>query len=101
MSFFREQIVKRFTRSSGWRKVRKRHIRKQPFCQVCGTTKRLEVHHIKDVSSYPDPELDPNNLLTLCSSDHLLFGHLKNWKSINPEVLEDAFDWFVKIKHRR
>lgn len=33
MSFIREHVVKRSTRSSGWSRVRKKHIKKQPYCE--------------------------------------------------------------------
>jgi len=104
MSFVREHIVKRFTRSSGWRKVRKAYVKKFPFCASCGSTRKLEVHHIKDFSTNPELELEPNNLITLCRAGtqcHLTFGHLGNWKSINPSVEEDSVWYLEKVKQRR
>jgi len=104
MSFVREHIVKPTTRASGWKKVRKAHIKAHPSCAACGRTDYLEVHHIKDYSEHPELELDPNNLITLCDKGtkcHLTFGHLGNWSSINPEVEEDS-EWFLnKVKNRR
>ena len=102
MSLIREQIVKRLTRSRGWSKLRKRFIRAHPYCAVCGRVKRLEVHHVKDVSTYPELELEWFNLITLCGKRcHIFFGHLCNWKSINSSVIEDA-EWFSwKVANRR
>jgi 5-methylcytosine-specific restriction protein A len=104
MSFIREHIVKRLTRSSGWSKVRKAYVKNNPFCAACGTTRKLEVHHIKDFSTHPELELDPENLVTLCRAGtqcHLTFGHLGSWKSINSEVKKDT-EWFIKkVKTRR
>jgi 5-methylcytosine-specific restriction protein A len=104
MSFIREHIIKRATRSSGWSKVRKDHIKRFPVCAACGTKRKLEVHHIKDFSSNPELELDPDNLITLCRSGtqcHLTFGHLGSWKSINLEAVSDS-TWFKeKVKKRR
>ena len=104
MSFIREQILKRVTRSSGWRKVRKKHIEENPICAACGRDDGLEVHHIQDFSTNPELELDPKNLVTLCDKGmrcHLTFGHLGNWKSINPDVSEDS-KWFLhKVLNRR
>ena len=97
MSFIREQIIKRATRSSGWSKVRKEHIKKHPTCAGCGRKDGLEVHHIKDFSEHPELELDPDNLITLCDKAmrcHLTFGHLGNWKSINRWVIENC-KWFL------
>ena len=104
MSFLREHVVKKFTRSSGWSKTRKQHIKANPLCAACGSKRKLEVHHIRDVSTAPDLELEPSNLITLCRAGtqcHLTFGHLGNWKSINPCVEEDA-EWFLeKTRNRR
>lgn len=104
MSLIREFVVKPLTRSNGWRKVRKEHILKHPICAACGRTNGLEVHHIQDFSTKPELELNPDNLMTLCDKGtkcHLTFGHLGNWKSINPEVRKDS-SWFLdKVLHRR
>lgn len=101
MSFVREHIVKRFTRSRGWRKVRNRHIKAYPQCAVCNRKKRLEVHHIKDFSEYPELELSLSNLITLCRPCHFLIGHLSSWKSINYDVIFDAMWLNRKIENRR
>lgn len=100
--FFREQIVKRITRSSGWRKVRNICIERDgKKCLVCGSTHDLQVHHIEPFSDCPEKELDPDNLLTLCgNSCHIVFGHLKNFKSYNPDVLKDVAEWADKIARR-
>lgn len=104
MGFIREQIVKRATRASGWSRVRKNHIKRQPICAACGRDDGLEVHHIQDFSTSPELELEPTNLVTLCDKAmrcHLTFGHLGNWKSINPDVKKDS-DWFLgKVLNRR
>lgn len=104
MSFIREQVVKRTTRSSGWSRTRKNHIKSNPTCYACGRKNGLEVHHIQDFSSIPELELEPSNLITLCDKGtkcHFSFGHLGNWKSINPEVKKDS-TWFLnKVKGRR
>jgi len=102
MISFREHVVKRFTRSSGWRKIRNAHIKKHPQCACCGSKNAPEVHHIQDFSTAPELELDPNNLITLCGKRcHLLFGHLGYWKSINPEIINDSKWIRNKIENRR
>ena len=97
----RELFLKRFflSRSSHWPIIRKEFLNIHPNCEVCFSTKGLEVHHIKPVHLYPELELDPENLITLCRPKrcHLLFGHLNNWKSFNPEVINDSNIWNTKI----
>lgn len=93
-------------RSPQWQTIRKKHLKNQPTCAACGGDKTLEVHHIKPFNEHPELELDLNNLITLCESKnngvccHLLFGHLGNYKSINPNVIEDANIWNIKITKR-
>lgn len=93
------------TRSSKWPTVRKHHLENNPTCAVCGGTSTLEVHHKRPYHSHPELELDPDNLITLCESKskgglncHLVFGHLTNYKKINPNVDEDAAIWNEKLK---
>ncbi|GCE16544.1 HNH endonuclease [Dictyobacter kobayashii] len=62
---------------------------------VCGHRgKGLQVHHIKPFHLYPELELDPNNLITLCEirgrTHHLLIGHLDDWESYNIRVRADT-----------
>lgn len=88
-------------RSWKWSDVRKEHLKKQPYCQACGRKTDLEVHHIEPVHLNPDRELDPSNLITLCSkSCHLTFGHLMDYKSWNVNVVEDAKNYLNKIQQR-
>lgn len=94
-------------RSSGWYRTRKQHLKKQPKCMACGGNQKIEVHHIKPFNINPELELDPKNLITLCESKsngvncHLLFGHLGNYKSINPEAVKDSSVWLSKITDRK
>lgn len=82
-------------RSPHWPAVRKKHLEQFPNCAVCGGTDGCEVHHIKEFHNYPELELEPTNLITLCEanktfSHHLHIGHLGNYKVNNPNVVEDA-----------
>ena len=91
------------TRSSKWPTVRKYHLKANPVCAVCGGKDKIEVHHIKPFHEYPELELEPTNLISLCESKsfgivcHLLVGHLGSYKKINPDVLEDAKTWNEKL----
>lgn len=95
------------TRSSRWPTVRKKHLKENSTCAVCGGTNKLEVHHIIPFHENRELELEPSNLITLCESKsfgvvcHLLFGHLGSYKKINPNVLEDTKTWREKINKRK
>jgi len=74
---------------------------------VCGGVKKIEVHHIIPFSQNPELELDPNNLITLCETKkygincHLLIGHCGNYRWSNPDVVQDANYWRLKIIEAR
>lgn len=93
-------------RSGKWSTVRKHFLVKNPECAACGSKKKLNVHHIKPFHEHPELELDENNLITLCESDcggvvcHLFFGHLGDYKEINPDVVQDVDIWRKKIKFK-
>lgn len=103
-NFFSKDVTIYSTpRHRDWRKVRAEHLLSQPYCMVCGSTKGLQVHHIKPFHLYPELELEPNNLLTLgtkCSSGnhHYLFGHFENWHSFNPDVAVHAYQFISGIE---
>ena len=78
-------------RGSKWRALRQEVIAQTPYCEICGSTKNLEVHHFYDVSHFPHLELQDQNLIVLCDgsehykglSCHRIFGHLGDWKKTN------------------
>lgn len=82
------------SRSSQWPTARRNHLRLHPACAACGGVHCVQVHHKQPFHLHPELELDPNNFITLCEcspgDDHLRIGHLGNWKSFNPHVVEDA-----------
>lgn len=87
-------------RSYQWQTLRNQHILKEKICQACGSNKKLQVHHIDPVHNNPDRELDPTNLVTLCSSCHFVFGHLMDYKSWNINVIDDIKVYNNKIQNR-
>jgi len=89
-------------RSPKWGSVRAAYLKEHPVCEVTGTAKALEVHHIKPFHLHPELELEPSNLMTLTRkyNTHYLMGHLLNWKSWNAKVSEDALRWNNKIVSR-
>lgn len=88
------------TRSSQWQALRKKHLEKEKLCCACASAKNLQVHHIDPVHRSPERELDPTNLVTLCQSCHLTFGHLMDYRSWNPDVIDDIKVYNNKIKNR-
>lgn len=98
---FSKKLIRFAARSPKWKKIRADHISKSPYCAACGRSAKLEVHHIEPVHLSPDKELDPSNLITLCDSPcHLIFGHLMDYKSWNPSVIQDCMVYYNKYKNR-
>ena len=86
-----------------WEKLRRTHLKEHNRCAACDTRRNLEAHHILPVQWYPKLQLDLSNLITLCTkpaNHHLSHGHLMDFKSWNPDVVEDAKIWREKIKNR-
>ena len=91
-------------RSGQWPTVERNHLKEHPACAVCGSTKKVNVHHIHPFHTNPELELDPTNLITLCECGkygvncHLWIGHLGNFRCINPDSVTDADVWFKKLQ---
>ena len=91
-------VVSSQPRSPQWPAVRAEHLERHPVCEACGSSERLEVHHIEPFHTNPDRELDPKNLITLCRRHHWEVGHdpdgpgprRPNWSLSNPNVKRDA-----------
>ena len=87
-------------RSPEWPRLRKDWLRAYPTCAACGTRKKLEVHHVRPVHVAPALELDWTNLMTLCRTCHLVFGHTYLWAAWNPSAVADAAWWLTKVRSR-
>lgn len=82
-------------RSPKWRGVRDEVIRSHPHCLFCGGRANLQVHHVISFERCPELELDPTNLVVLCTScdidgmkvnGHFFFGHCGvSWKHDSPD----------------
>lgn len=77
-------------RSRQWPRMRRQHLKRVWWCQCCGSTKNLSVHHKKPFHLFPELELDPQNFVTLCETInvncHFVKGHLRNWRNWNPDI---------------
>ena len=78
-------------RSGQWQGARALHLSIEPQCAACGTTDRLEVHHVTPFAENPALELEQTNMITLCrlhgSGCHWRLGHGgANWRDGWPDV---------------
>jgi len=97
------KAIKGQKRSPGWRRARNKYKKKNPRCMVCGSKKKVEIHHIVPFHYAPDLELDERNFASLCENKkygincHLLIGHLGNYKKFNINCETDIFIWNNKL----
>lgn len=75
-----------YGRSGAWARVRAEHLRREPRCRVCGSSKDLEVHHILPYAQDPSLELLSSNLISCCHDCHFCVAHAGNWKTYRPDV---------------
>lgn len=81
-------------RHKDWPKTKRGYKKVRPNCEACGRGGRwsVDVHHIIPFQLAPDLELDPENLITLCTGKlrgggcHLLLGHGMSFRTFNPSV---------------
>lgn len=53
-----------------WKALRTKIIKQRGKCELCGSTYRLQVHHIIPARVRPDLFLNENNLQVLCQTCH-------------------------------
>lgn len=84
-------------RSPTWRKTRRAFLKVHPRCENCGSTKKLQVHHVISFHVAPEIEEDWNNMMVLCTGRkmncHLVVGHNGNYRDINPNARAMAAYW--------
>jgi 5-methylcytosine-specific restriction endonuclease McrA len=91
--FFGSPTVFGAKRSSKWAKLRDSIVKEIGRCPVCNGIDFLTVHHIIPFHLNPELELNRDNLVVLCENPkmncHFIFGHRRNWKDYNKNILED------------
>jgi hypothetical protein len=87
-------------RSSKWDEVQKAYLTAHPTCEACGSKVELNVHHVLPFHLFPEFELEPSNLITLCKWHHMPLGHLGLFQAYNPLIREDAARHLARVKAR-
>lgn len=60
----------------------KQYRLKNPVCEITGSSKKCQVHHIIPVWANPEIADDQNNMITLstCANIHHIYGHDRNFR---------------------
>ena len=93
----RDLVINR-KRSSKWSHIQKEFLKKNPICAICGSNKKLNVHHKLPFHLYPELELVETNLITLCmdTSECHLNMHGDNFKKYCPNI-----DNYIKMLNNK
>jgi hypothetical protein len=81
-------------------KVMKEYKKLHPACEISGSLKHVEPHHIFPVHLYPEKADDPTNFICLTRWLHFWLAHLGSWFSFNINIKADAEILKKKIENR-
>jgi hypothetical protein len=72
-----------------WAAMRNNHLATYPDCYVCGSSKRVHVHHLRYRGQRGESEI-PGDLMTLCAYHHNdLHGHFTGkWSELASFTME-------------
>ena len=90
--------IKNWRRSRYYRYWRAYIILSQKRCQICGSIKNREAHHIKSARYYKKYRFDVNNGICLCNKCHSLF-HYKFMGSSRKKCNNKDLERFLKISN--
>jgi len=71
--FFRARYnfdMERLENKKRWLELKSKLIYEKKVCEICGSNRDLEAHHILPKSSYPELTLDYENLMLICLECH-------------------------------
>ena len=75
--------------TSTWRKLKANILKNQPYCNNCGATEKLEVHHSIPPKGNPELFYDESNLVPLCQTCHRIAS--------NKEIRSKVKIWYLNI----
>ena len=88
-----------------WRKTREyriwraRVIRRDRVCQICGSIKNRQAHHLNSGSYFKDERYDENNGICLCSHCHTMF-HTSYKNSFRQKCTKKDFLNFIELLNK-
>jgi len=71
-------------------------IRRDKVCQICGSIKGRQAHHMNSASYFPDERFDVENGICLCSSCHSMF-HNSYKRSYRQKCTKEDFANFLEL----
>lgn len=95
-------------KASSARKAMNEYRKKHPKCEITGSDKGVQIHHVIPVWANPDLADDPDNFIALSSKAHihLIYGHAGNFRTRYVSNIKDIAEHtrrmkaFSKIEYR-
>lgn len=74
--------------------------KENPVCEITGSSKKCQVHHIIPVWKAPELAADKNNMITLstCANIHMIFGHAGNFQKRYVSNVKDIASKVVALR---
>lgn len=113
IKFFSSEKVERI-RNNQFKRFRDSVLQRDGYkCVLCGNNKNLTIHHLKEVSKFPELQLDINNAVTLCEKCHKKIHSYENKENkeeklfnikpfyIKPDDIFFDFNYFETFKNKK
>ena len=89
--------------ASAARRAIREHKEKIPYCELTGTTREVQTHHIVPIWADPSKAADPNNLINLSArcNIHHIFGHDGNFRSKYVSNVKEIAQQMLELSRSR
>lgn len=86
------------SRAKAWRELSAKIRAETGACEACGSTERLNVHHVLSRKTHPAFTFEPKNLICLCARHHFLLHHGHEWEFMAwlKENRPEQFEWVAE-----
>ncbi len=75
-----EYAIQNWRSLAAVRRAMAKHKALHPTCSWCGTTRKIETHHVIPVAVEPAWAAFPSNMASVCRRCHFTVAHIGNWK---------------------
>lgn len=102
---------RRFSIKAGWSDLSKdkykstkramnKYRKEHPNCELTGSNKKVQIHHIVPVWSNPDISDDPDNFIALstCANIHHIFGHDRSFAKKYVDNIRELSEKFLSLQ---
>ena len=88
--------MKNWRKTKEYRRWKVRVVRRDKRCQVCGSIKKRNAHHINHATYFPEQRFDENNGICLCRDCHTNY-HCNYLRSFRAKCTRYNLDNFFSL----